>query len=59
MLSLHDFPTLHRCLKAPTNTIHFHLLEMVETCLDDRQSNSSRRILAELQLRINGFNTYG
>jgi hypothetical protein len=32
---------------------------MVETYVADRQSHSSRRILAELQLRINGFNTYG
>lgn len=33
--------------------------EMVETALYDCQLNSSRRILAEIQLRINGFNTYG
>lgn len=34
-------------------------LEMVGTEQDSCQLNSSRRILAEVQLRINGFNTYG
>ena len=33
--------------------------EMVATALDACQLNTSRRILAEIQLRINGFNVYG
>jgi hypothetical protein len=32
---------------------------MVETALTTCQINTSRRIFAEIQLRINGFNTYG
>jgi hypothetical protein len=32
---------------------------MVETVQESCQLNPSRRILAEIQLRINGFNTYG
>jgi hypothetical protein len=33
--------------------------EMLETAVDACQLNTARRILAEIQLRINGFNTYG
>ncbi|KAF2117762.1 hypothetical protein BDV96DRAFT_644102 [Lophiotrema nucula] len=36
-----------------------NLTEMVATALDACQLNTSRRILAEIQLRINGFNVYG
>jgi hypothetical protein len=32
---------------------------MVDTALHVRQLNNSRRILTEIKLRINGFNTYG
>jgi hypothetical protein len=32
---------------------------MVATAVGDCQLNTARRILAEIQLRINGFNTYG
>ena len=32
---------------------------MVETAIEVCQLNTVRRILAEVQLRINGFNTYG
>jgi hypothetical protein len=32
---------------------------MVATPVKDCQLNTARRILAEIQLRINGFNTYG
>lgn len=33
--------------------------EMRETAVDTCQLNTSRHIFVELQLRINGFNTYG
>jgi hypothetical protein len=32
---------------------------MEATAVGDCQLNTARRILAEIQLRINGFNTYG
>jgi hypothetical protein len=32
---------------------------MVVTSVGDCQFNTARRILAEIQHRINGFNTYG
>jgi predicted component of type VI protein secretion system len=44
---------------SPTNPIPHHVTEMVATAVGGCQLNTSRRILAEIQLRINGFNTYG
>ena len=35
------------------------LPRMVETTRHDCQLNKSRRISVEIQLRVNGFNTYG
>jgi len=43
---------------APPPNPH-HVTEMVAIAVGDCQLNTSRRILAEIQLRINGFNTYG
>lgn len=40
-------------------SIAYTFTEMVETAVDACQLNTSRRIFAEIQLRINGFNTYG
>jgi hypothetical protein len=44
---------------APTTRFPHHITEMVATAVGDCQLNTARRILAEIQLRINGFNTYG
>lgn len=46
-------------LYSPTNPYPYHVTEMVATAVSDCQLNTARRILAEIQLRINGFNTYG
>jgi hypothetical protein len=44
---------------SPTRRIPHNVTEMVATVVGDSQLNTARRILAEIQLRINGFNTYG
>lgn len=43
----------------PHRLILDHVSEMVATAVQVCQLYTARRILAEIQARINGFNTYG
>ncbi|EAT87817.1 hypothetical protein SNOG_05426 [Parastagonospora nodorum SN15] len=54
---LFEAPRLPHTQPHPPNP--HHVTEMVAIAVGDCQLNTSRRILAEIQLRINGFNTYG
>ncbi|KAF2704820.1 hypothetical protein K504DRAFT_461076 [Pleomassaria siparia CBS 279.74] len=55
---LPDTPVaVHREPHQPQTS--FKYMDMVATPLHGFQLNFARRILAEIQLRINGFNTYG
>lgn len=57
-LQLLDAPEFFQSL--PHRTLSpLKYTEMVATALDSCQLHIARRIFAEIQLRINGFNTYG
>jgi hypothetical protein len=43
----------------PYHPIISNVTDMVATAVHVRQLYTARRILAEIQHRINGFNTYG